>query len=393
MLTERGVASRVMARCIEALVIKDLVAGTKLSTTSANPNVQVRDDKLAWLSAIIGIESNDVKPCLECPGAVELTTMFSLVFGDVGPLDANALPSDVHDVVQKTLVILSRTTALQLHQPDPQLNTAFERVIVSGFRDLIRMCNPVASNLTATVRRSCLRMCLKSLWYCVKAYNQPWASKPMPSYFPIISSKDFIDFIEAQQDPVSRVVGRCFSALVVMKLVADARYRTASELQLNYDEEDCLTAVLDIGDRDLDRDLDRVLDRVLDIGDRVQVVMGTVTSILQTQEDRERQNLNRGHRVSERSLEEPGIVEIYNVILLALHDFNFLAADKVEVPSYVVQDVLPQTFSILSRAFPAEINTELGLDHWINIQANVTLDGQCRLIFSIPPPRLTLHQE
>ena len=372
MLMERGVASRVMGHCIEALVAKDLVAGVKLSTTSTDPNVRVHDDKLAWLSAIVGIESNDMKPCLECPGAVELTIMFSLVFGDVGPLDVNALPSDVHNAVQKTLVILSRTTALQMHQPDPQLNTAFERIIVSGFRDLIQMCNPVASELTATARRSCLWLCLKSLWYCVNAYHQPGASKPLPSYFPTICSKDFIDFIEAQQDPVSRVVGRCFGALVVIKLVADARYRVSSAseyqvFQLNDDEEDCLTAVLDINIED-------------------RIYMGH--KLL----DREHRVLDRGHQISDRGhqalrqgVQQPGVVEICNVVLLVLQELNLPAADKIVVPPYVL-DVIPQTFSIISRAFPAELNTELGLD-WVNTQANITPDGQCGFILSIPSPR------
>src|ERR1700761_8200731 len=88
---EQDFAVRVIGHCLEALVIKELISGIKPST---NPSVQIHEDNLAWLSAILCTETDAVKFCLECPGAVELATMVSIALGDVGPLAINVLPSD-----------------------------------------------------------------------------------------------------------------------------------------------------------------------------------------------------------------------------------------------------------------------------------------------------------
>jgi hypothetical protein len=240
---EQGVATRVIGRCLEALVVKELVSGIKPST---NPNVQVRDDKLAWLSAILCTESEDLKFCLACPGAVDFVTMVTIALGDVGPLAVNVLPSDVYDVAQRTLAILSQTARPLLGQPISQcdvLDAKLENVIVSGLHKFLQMCRP--GTLTAQVRRSCLRMCLRSLWYCAKAYHQlGTTSRPLPSYFPsTLASIETINLIRAEKDPVSRVVGCCFGALVVMKPVADIRLRTDSNIQVSDIELECLSAM------------------------------------------------------------------------------------------------------------------------------------------------------
>ena len=309
----RGVATGVMGRCVEALVVKELVAGVKPST---NSNIQSRNNKLASLSAILGAESNDVKFCLECHGAIELATMVSLAFGDVGPLAVNALPSDVRYVAQQTLAILYQTAELLLDQPIAQLNISdanFDHIISSGFHKLLQMCITGTSPLPAEVRRSCLRMCLKSMWYCAEAYHQLGASKPLPSYFPrALASKEIVRRIHTERDPVSRVVGRCFCALVVMKLVADFRSRADSNVQISDDELVCISAILGTPDNDMTY-----------------------------------------------WLKQPGAIELMNVAFLAFDDIGSFAADTV--PSYVL-DVIPETFSIISQSLPAEISIEPGLD-------------------------------
>ena len=184
--TAWGLATGVMGRCIEALVVKELLTGVK---PSSNSSVKIRNHRLAWLSAILDTESDGVKFCLECPGAVELATMVSPAVGDVGPLSINELPSDVRDVAQQTLSILSQTTELHLDQPISQINISdakFDGIIVSGFHRLLLICRPDISTLPAEVRKSCLRLCLKSLWHCAQAYHRPGISKPLPSYFPSI---------------------------------------------------------------------------------------------------------------------------------------------------------------------------------------------------------------
>jgi hypothetical protein len=328
-LMEQGVATRVIGRCLEALVVKELVSGIKPNT---NSNVQVHNDKLAWLSVILRTESEDVQFCLACPGFIELVTMASIALGDVSPLAVNVLPSDVHDVAQHTLAILSRTARPLLDQPISQLDTLdakLENVIVSGLHKFLQMCRP--GTLTAQVRRSCLRMCLKSLWYCAKAYHQLSTFKPLPSYFPItLASREITNIIWAEQDPVSRVVGRCFNALVVMKLVADIRLRTDSDDRVSVVEQECLSAILKNEPWPL--------------------------------------------------LKQPGAIELVNIVLLAFDDVPVGFSPTDTIPLYIL-NVIPQTFSILSQALPAEIDTQLGLDQ-IDTLADIP-DGRCELILHL----------
>ncbi|KAN0137384.1 hypothetical protein V8E53_004829 [Lactarius tabidus] len=283
--------------------------------------------------------------------------MVSLAFGDVGPLSINALPSDVRDVAQQSLTAISQTAELHLDQPIAQLNISdakFNRIIASGFHKLLQMCKQDASPLPAEVRRSCLRMSLKSLWYCARAYNRPGISKPLPSYFPsTLASPKIADLIRDEEDPVSNIVGRCFGALVVMKLVADVRPRIDSNFPVGDDELSCLAAVFDDESFPSRRRSGSEEDRkwIWDFRDK---------------------------------LESPGLVELLNVVFLASYGFNFLASETAETelaPSYAL-DVIRQTFSILSRALPAEINTEIEFDQ-ILLPAYVSSDRSAPIIGQI----------
>ena len=334
-----GLATGVMGRCIEALVVKELLTGVKPSYNSSG---QIRNNRLAWLSAILDTEIDDVTRCLDCAGAVELATMVSLAFGDVGPLNINALPSDVRDVAQQTLIFLSQTAELHLDQPLSQFNISdakFDGIIVTGFHKLLQMCKPHTSPLPAEVHRSCLRMCLKSLWYCAQAYHRPGISKPLPSYFPSTFASPEIIHLIWDQDPVSRAVGRCFSALVVMKM--DVRSR--SDHYFYSDDDDHWK---------------RCLDSVLYNLSGIRPLKWVFRS----------------------RLKFPGILELLLVVSFASaqNDLDILAtADTDSVPSYAL-DVIQQTFSILSRALPA-INTVLELDQMYS-QANVSSDSKCEVI-------------
>ena len=252
-----GIATGVMGHCIEALVVKELVAGVKPNT---NSNFQSRNNKLALLSAILRTEINDVNFCLECHGAIELATMVSLAFGDVGPLAVNALPSDVRDVAQQTLTILSQalpaeeTSELQLDQSTAPLNISegkFDRIIVSRIHNLLQMCISGASPLTDEVRKSCLRMCLKCLWYCAKAYHQLGASKTLPTFFFFLAAPGITRHIRTEQDPVSHVIARCFVALVIGKLAVGIRSRTDSTVQISDMEIERLVFILGAESQDV----------------------------------------------------------------------------------------------------------------------------------------------
>ncbi|KAH9050596.1 hypothetical protein EDB84DRAFT_1687 [Lactarius hengduanensis] len=130
--------------------------------------------------------------------------------------------------------------------------TPTDAILGSRLYDLLKTCMPGTSPLNDEERKSRLRLCLKSLWYFGRAYNQSRVSEPLPSYFPrTLASPEIIRLIQTEQDPVSRVMGRCFGALVVVKLAADVRSRTGSSVQINHEELACLSAILDAESRDV----------------------------------------------------------------------------------------------------------------------------------------------
>ena len=350
-----GLVNGVMGRCVEALVVMELLTSVKLSS---NSSVQIRNNRLAWLSAILDTEIDDMKFCLEWPGVVELATIVSLALGDVGPMTVNELPSDVRGVAQKSLTVLYQTAEQHLRQPIFESiiwDEEFDRDIAYGIHRILLKCKSNSSSLPAEVRRSCQRMCLRSLWYCAKAYLRPGTSKPLPSYFPsILASPKITKPLKDEQDPVSRVVGRCFSTLVIMKLVADVKSRSDPYSQANDDELRCFAEAF--------------------VGKDEEWLHSELRSDLSDMEFK--YSWTRGDlREGLRSI---GAIELINVVFFACDHSSFPLADTERVPSYVV-DVIRQTLSIISQALPAEINTELELDHMYS-HANVSSDSKYTII-------------
>ncbi|KAH9056346.1 hypothetical protein EDB87DRAFT_1637418 [Lactarius vividus] len=318
--TERDPISRVMGLCFSALVVTKLAADVR-SRTDTRLQREISDDQLACLSAIIGTKSHDVKFCLKLSGAVELANMISLAWVNVGPLAVDGLPSDVLDVAQQTLAILSQalpgeeTTELQLDQSIAQpniLDGKFDRIIVSRLHGLLQKCISSTSPLQPGVRRSCLRMCLKSLWYCAKAYLQLGASRPLPSYFPrVLATPEISRHIQQEMDHTSRVIGRCFMSLVVTKLAAD----------LN-------SGISRVGNQEL---------------------VEFLSAILGTE-----------RRIVELWLHQPGTIEHMGLFLLALGEYDSV------VPSLVINteqsdvlDVVKQTLNALFHILPAGLNADM----------------------------------
>ncbi|KAH8990165.1 hypothetical protein EDB86DRAFT_2939958 [Lactarius hatsudake] len=223
-IRERDPATRVMGRCIGALIITRLTAALK--SKSAAP--LAGDWEHACLSAILGTEGRDVGHYLSQPGTIELLSMASLAFSDVSSsLWAKEVLPDARDVLQQTLRILSKALptqeSLKLHEfhTDALNNISdnrFEHTIVSRLHALLRMCIPGASPLTEEVRSSCLWMTLKILWHCGTAYHQ--TSDPLPPYFHLVlASPEITRHFHSEQDPVLRMMGCCLRALIASKLV------------------------------------------------------------------------------------------------------------------------------------------------------------------------------
>ena len=161
-------------------------------------------------------------------------------------------------------------------------------------------------------------MCLKSLWYCAKAYYQLGPSMLLPSYFYLeFATPEITSHIQTEKDPVAYIIGRCFQSLVLNKVATHIKTTTESDDQLRDNALAYLSAVLGI-------ECD-------------------------------------GLRLW---LEQPGAIELLNVVFLAFDDIDTYATDAV--PSYIL-DVIPQTFRILSRAFPVKMNIELQIEAHANI--------------------------
>ncbi|KAN0137246.1 hypothetical protein V8E53_004956 [Lactarius tabidus] len=211
--TEQDFRVHVIGRCFGALIVKKLVADID---SRIEP---VRDAELACLSAILGAKSRDMKLYLSRPDTVTLVNMVSFLTDDVVTMSQNTFPSDVLDVVQQTLDILSHPISTPgsagLGQPIVIIsgsNGKFERILLSTLHNLLSAC--ILETLTPRKRpevdTSRLRMCLKGLWYFGRAFNQLGDSIHLPSdtYFAFLNPK-LTRHIRTRSDPAVRVIGHC----------------------------------------------------------------------------------------------------------------------------------------------------------------------------------------
>ena len=317
--TEEDSGVRVIGRCFGALIVNKLVADLESRTDPIN------DEELACLSSILGNNSRDMNLFLSQPGAVALVNMISLTFDEIGGLFTETVPLDV---VQQTLGILSQAVLsqqnakVQLDQPIAIINGSsgqFESVLESRLLDLLNTCM-TTSLLEDRVRTSCLRVCLKGLWYFGRTFHQLGNSMSLPSDGRVaFTNPETIRRVREQHDLPVRVIGRCVEALVVGKLAADINSRN---FPVGTNELACLSAILDTKSHDV--------------------------MLL---------------------LNHPGAIEFTNIVFLALD--IFYSSAPARLPSDV-PDVVQQTFGILSRPLPAELNVAMPLH-----QIDTVADGQC----------------
>ena len=148
---------------------------------------------------------------------------------------------------------------------------------------------------------------MKNLWDFTRKCNEHGNSVPFLSYICVaFTNPEMTRRIREERDLAVRVLGRCVEALVVNKLAADISSRN---IPVNKDELACLSAIL--GTK----------------GDDVMLL-----------------------------LDHPGAIEFTNMIFLALDNFYTLTLEAV--PSDI-SDVVQESFRILSRALPAELNVAM----------------------------------
>jgi hypothetical protein len=171
-------------------------------------------------------------------------------------------------------------------------------ILGSRLSDLLKTCIPGTSSLTEEHRKRRLRVCLKSLWCCGKAYDQQREEVPLPSYFRIVfASPEMTHRIQTEQDLAARVIGSCFRGIGRKK--AFSRHQIAYCSSQRRDTS-CLSDILGIESRE------------------VMSLLG-----------------------------QPGAIELASIIsFIILVDPDMLVGDAM--PSDVL-DVFKQTLDILSR--------------------------------------------
>ena len=100
---------------------------------------------------------------------------------------------------------------------------ASEPILGSRLRELLNTCLPGSSHVTEDQRQGRLRVCLTSLWYCLKAFNlDDNLDMPLAPYVrAVFASPQVIQWIQTERDFAVRLLGRCFGSLVVKKLASD----------------------------------------------------------------------------------------------------------------------------------------------------------------------------
>lgn len=243
---DADLTTHMTGRCIEALVVSNRATDINFR------NVPNDDDKLACLSTILGTRSHDVKLCLGQPGTIEIVNLVSLTFGDISSLRADQVSPDTRSVFHQTLALLSQRLQAQKNTGLPLDQTAalvsisddkLERTIVLRLYGLLKICIPGPSHHMEEARTSCMRICLRCLWHCAKVYHQ--ISDPLPSYFPLmLASPDITRQLQTEQDPVARITGCCFGALIVSKLVDAFESHISLSSGVCNSELACISAIL-----------------------------------------------------------------------------------------------------------------------------------------------------
>ena len=236
--------SRMMGRCFGALIVNKLAHNLESSAS-----LTIGDRELACLSAILGIESRDARHLLSQPGAVMLANIVSLTFDKVGGLVSDTIPSGVAGVVQQTLGVLSQAVSseendeVQLDQPITIISGSdgeFERILVSRLLDLLNTCIRETTPISEDARATCLRICLKGLWYF--AFNRLGNSVPsLPSCLCIALTNPEMTRRIREENLAIHMMGHCIQTLVVNELMANIRSRNVA---VSSDELVCLSAIL-----------------------------------------------------------------------------------------------------------------------------------------------------
>jgi hypothetical protein len=299
---------RVIGRCFGALIVSKILADTNERTEP------ISNAELACLSTILNTQSRDVELLLDQPGAVALANMISFMIDDVCTFFTDTIPSDVLDIVQQTLGILSQPllvqerSELQLDHRTTIINGSdgkFEHTLLSSLHNLFITCFQPSSPLVEATSTLYLRTYLKGLWYFGRASHRLENSVPLPSHIHIAFSDPIVNrYIREHPDLNVRVIGHCVRVLITIRLAVNINSHT-----------------------------DHISDAEL-------TCLSTISTIF----DIESHNVRFFVR-------QPGAVALANMILFVFDEIDKLGATKIPPD---VLDVVQKTFQTISLALPVQ---------------------------------------
>jgi hypothetical protein len=213
-----------------------------------------------------------------------------------------------------TSVPNASSTMLSLMDVPASHPEQFDPVLGSRINDLLETCVLGASALREELRRNRLRVCMRTLWCFAKEYNRPTTTTSLPPYVrKTFANPEMTRRIQSEEDIAARLIGRCFSSLVVKKLTQDISTHPDRDPLVKQAQVSCIATILDKSDEDV--------------------------AVL---------------------LDQPGVICLANIISLVSNEMKTLAKERV--PSEV-QDILLKTLDILFVDDPlAQPNAELPPD-------------------------------
>jgi len=137
------------------------------------------------------------------------------------------------------------TVMLSLMNDQSAQSDQFDPVLGSRIDDLLKTCVPGTSPLTEQLRRNRLRICMRTLWYCAREYNQPGNTNTLPSYVrTVFANPEMTRRFQSEEDLAACLIGRSFSTLIVRKLAQDIGSRADQGPRVKEAELACLAAIL-----------------------------------------------------------------------------------------------------------------------------------------------------
>src|SRR6266702_861717 len=137
------------------------------------------------------------------------------------------------------------TVMLSLMNDQSAQSDQFDPVLGSRIDDLLKTCVPGTSPLTEQLRRNRLRICMRTLWYCAREYNQPGNTNTLPSYVrTVFANPEMTRRFQSEEDLTACLIGRSFSSLIVRKLSQDIGSRADQGPRVKEAELACLAAIL-----------------------------------------------------------------------------------------------------------------------------------------------------